>query len=398
MNFKLLLRGLVILLACIALSVLLWVFSKLLGIYWIYGLFFGKVISIFGLDIVFSRMIAALLTILTLLSLPWFVSFLFLGRRKALVLIVGVVLIIGGAFTVYYGSADIFFDRETGKSVKYYVKTLDGFKFSNSEDYDPRFGIKYKPITPEVVKEFYSWEKTGKMQNIPKVTQGKYFDQITGEPIVWYAERSQTEIELFSLPGHDPLTGQVLKVITAEIIKQKIPKVPEITEKWPDGFTLDDYLAQVCLHDHAQSASKLFLDWYLSFKGGDVNSEAMEGQATNSYFFSSGDKVDSATLVNYNGKPYFMAVEKIIFKIPYTIIGSTYSAIEKTGIDTDGSIIDNRGIVYIPKTVLTSGSTFSLVAGERKRVIYIIEYVDPKYLDRGSFSHSNKIVVPFAKK
>ncbi|MDD4271231.1 MAG: cell envelope integrity protein TolA [Patescibacteria group bacterium] len=222
MKLKLLVKGLVILLACAALSVLLWVFSQLLGIYWVYGVFLGVAISAFGLDIVFSRMIAALLTILTLLSLPWIISFLLLGKRKALVLTVGVMLIIGGTFAVYYGSADVFFDRETGKSVKYYIKTMDGFRFSNSADYDPRFGIKYKAITPEVVKEFYFWEKTGKMQNMPNVTRGKYFDQVTGEPIVWYAERPDGTRELFPLPGHDPLTGKNLKSMTAEIAEAMV--------------------------------------------------------------------------------------------------------------------------------------------------------------------------------
>ena len=387
MNFKLLLKGLVILLTCIALSVLLWIFSQLLGIYWVYGLYLSEVVSAFGLDIIFSRMIAALLTILTLLSLPWIISFLFLRKRRFVLLVVGGMLIVGGTFAIYYGSSDVFFDRETGKSVKYYIKTLDGFKFSNTDDYDPKLGIKYKPITPEVVKEFYFWEKTGKMQNTPSVIHGKYFDKITGEPIVWYTERPEGERELFPLPGHDPLTGKNLKPMTAEIVGAiaKAEKEQELKLKKTSSSQsgIADYLNKVCnqQYEYIQSAENDFLDWYFSYRGGLVHSRAT---AINNHY-------DGTHL-------YDISVEKIISEKPYTIIGITLEAPERTVASIQGSIVDKRGIRYRPDVILYSGPNNIIVAGETKRVFFIIEGANQEDFNSGSFSYDDRIIIPFTKK
>jgi hypothetical protein len=149
---KLWARALVVFCACLVGVILLWVISKISGAYWVYGLYLNKAISIFGLDIIFSRMIAALLTILTLLFAPWVVLHYLLGNRKRELSLVAAILIIGGSFIIYYGSASVFFDRATGQPVKYYVKTLDGFKFSNSPDFDPKFGAQYKPIDADIIR------------------------------------------------------------------------------------------------------------------------------------------------------------------------------------------------------------------------------------------------------
>ena len=118
---KLLVRALVVFCACVVGMILLWVISEISGAYWVYGLYLGKAISIFGLDIVFSRMIAALLTIVTLLFAPWVVFHYLLGTRKRELSIVSVILIIGGVLTIYHGSGNVFFDRATGQPGKYYV-------------------------------------------------------------------------------------------------------------------------------------------------------------------------------------------------------------------------------------------------------------------------------------
>lgn len=228
--------------ACVVGIILLWVISKISGAYWAYGLYLSKVVSVFGLDIVFSRMVAALLTIVTLIFAPWIVLHYLLGTRKRDLSLVAAVLIIGGSFIIYYGSANVFFDRATGQPVKYYVKTLEGFKFSNSPDFDPRFGIKYKPIDAGIIKDYYFWEKTGRYSHLPEVFKGKYFDITTGEPIAWYAERPEGRRELFLLPGYDPLTGKILKPMTAEIAEAmaSAAKEPEVKQQASYGWVISD--------------------------------------------------------------------------------------------------------------------------------------------------------------
>jgi len=226
-KLKILARALVILGACLIGAILFFVISKILGIYWMYGLFLSKVVSMFGLDIVFSRMVAAVLTVMTLLLIPWIASYFLFGKRKGALSVVAVMVIIGGASIIYHGSAGVFFDRATGQPVKYYVKTLDGFTFSNAPDFDPQFGVRYKPITAEIIKDYYFWERNGAYSNLPEVMEHTYFDMTTGDPIVWYAERREGRRALFPLPGYDPLTGKALKPMTAEIAEAITSTAPE---------------------------------------------------------------------------------------------------------------------------------------------------------------------------
>jgi hypothetical protein len=206
---------LVIIVGMIILSALM----KALFIYGLYSFFLEKISSMFGLDMMWARLIAVFAIVATLLALPSIISFFLFGRKKKEVFLIVLVTTIVYFFGLYYGTASIFFDRATGQAAKYYIKTLDGFKFSSKGDFDPKFGIRFKPITPEVIKEHYFWQKTGKLENISEIKAGKYFDMLSGEPIVWYSERPNGEIKLFSLPGYDPMTGQLLKPINKEIVE-----------------------------------------------------------------------------------------------------------------------------------------------------------------------------------
>lgn len=103
---------------------------------------------------------------------------------------------------------------------KCYLKTLEGFKFSSTCDFDPETGVQFQKMTPEVMEEYSFWKKNGKFSSIPMLEEGKFFDLLTGKPIVWYVERSKGRIVLSPLPGFDPVSGVRLKPITREIIEQ----------------------------------------------------------------------------------------------------------------------------------------------------------------------------------
>jgi len=114
-------RVVLVLVVCVAGVIAFVAMSKILGIYWLYGLFLSQVVSMFGLDIVFSRMVAAVITVLLI---PWLASYFLFGTRKVELSVVAVLVIIGGALIIYHGSAGVFFDRATGQPAKYYVKAL----------------------------------------------------------------------------------------------------------------------------------------------------------------------------------------------------------------------------------------------------------------------------------
>jgi hypothetical protein len=187
----------------------------------IYVFFVGKVSSSLGLDMLWAKLLAALLTVVALLALPIITSFLFLGRRKGDFLIACSVLFalwFGGLF--YITKSPIYFDRASGIPARYYIKTMNKFKISSAPDYDPETGLKYQPITPETVKEIEMWAATGKVENMPSIVGGQYFSKLTGEPIVWYIIDSNDKVNLFPLPGYDPSTGDKLLPVTKAIIKR----------------------------------------------------------------------------------------------------------------------------------------------------------------------------------
>ncbi|MDD5528077.1 MAG: hypothetical protein PHO56_03855 [Patescibacteria group bacterium] len=223
--------------------IIIFAIIKLLFIVSVFNFFVLRFQSIFGMDIMAARFFSVIATSAIIIITPWIILFLTFGKKKKELLFVGLfafaVLVPG----VYLGTANTFFDRTTGKPAKYYVKTLEGFKFSSSENFDPKFGVKFKPITAQIIKEYYLWEKTGKMQGGLVVVPGKYFDAITGEPIAWYAKRADGEIQLFSLPGYDPVTGDLLKPITKEVAEMIIPQndtVIETRAKENDHFWSDN--------------------------------------------------------------------------------------------------------------------------------------------------------------
>jgi len=194
---------------------------KVLFLYSVYYFFFEKTAGILGLDAIFSRLLAVLATGLLLLSLPTIASFVFLGKKRKEVLIGSAVALTAFSCLLYFGSENVFFDRSASevRATQYYVKTMNGFKFSSAPDIDPQFGIRYQPVTPEIVKEILAWRKLGTYEKMPVVQPGKYFDMLSGNPIAWYIERGN-EIVLFPLPGFDPQTGERLKPMTSESSKR----------------------------------------------------------------------------------------------------------------------------------------------------------------------------------
>jgi len=211
--------GLVIVAALIIFLLAAMVLNALLKIIFVHSAynFFSRVFaSNLGFDAIAAKLCAIFLALFTVLLLPSAAAFMLFNKKRKKLLIAIAIIFVVCYIVLYFGTSEVFFDRQSGKVVKYYIKTLKGFKFSSSEDIDPQFGIKYKPITPEVQKEYYLWQKTGRM-NTNQVVLGKYFDMLTGEPIAWYIERKENEVELFSLPGFDPITREPLKPMSKEM-------------------------------------------------------------------------------------------------------------------------------------------------------------------------------------
>ncbi len=356
--------------------------SKALFVLSIYSFFLGKISSILGLDLMPSRVVAILATMVTIMLLPWVTSFLLLGRRKKELFIATAIVVALFYLSLHFGTTEVFFDRSTGEPAKYYIKTMEGFKFSSSGDFDPKFGIKYKFITPEVVKEYFFWQRTGKLEVIPEVIPGRYFDMITGEPIVWYSEEPDGTIKLFPLPGHDPATGELLKPITKEIAAKR-PK-PVRTEPAYDRTGIINSVKK----------GKIDLDWYFRTRENalDLESEMVNLGRTRSFW--EGGKWEHQ---------FDLYVEKIIFLPPsFTIVGVCYKGAANVEqlLVADASILDSKGIKHQPLSYLgvektLYGFKIQLLKGEVRRVFYVLEYVPPEALQTGAHTGAGDDFVRF---
>ena len=189
---------------------------KLWFIYSIYAWCLDWIAAPFALDATWTRLIAVLAAGIIILVLPTLSSYFFLGKKRQQVLVGFMAAFLIITVTMHIGTRNVLFAPD-GKPAKYYQKTLEGFKFSSTERFDPQSGVQYKSITPEVAREYWFWQKYSRYESVPAVTPGNYFDQLTREPIAWYVERESGEIVLFSLPGFDPKSGKALQPLTDEI-------------------------------------------------------------------------------------------------------------------------------------------------------------------------------------
>ncbi len=184
----------------------------------------GQVQALTGLDLWLSRAVAVVLTVGILLLLPLLIPFY--PKKKPLFLL-GVVLAAGFCVGVYFAAQDVYFDPE-GNTVKYYIRTPEGFKFSNSQRVDPTWGIRYEPITPEVAGEI-GLSRTVHKQPLPP---GTYFDPATGAPLKNYHKDDTGKIELFPIDvRYHPKWRTRLELITPAIVKEYEEQQKELVEK-----------------------------------------------------------------------------------------------------------------------------------------------------------------------
>jgi len=389
MNIKKVLKYAFVFLAIILGLIIFLTLMKALFVYGLYSFFLEKIYTTFGMDVMLARVIAVFAAVITLLALPWIISFLLFGRRKKEMFLLASAVTAVCFLGLYYGTANVFFDRTTGQPIKYYIKTLEGFKFSSKGDYDPVIGDRFKAITPEIYKEYYLWQKTGKLENIPEVRAGKYFDMLTGEPIVWYSERPDGKIKLFPLPGFDPMTQKRLKPMAPDVI----PKIIRMKQTMFDYNELDYDQTKII---NLIKQGKIDLDWYFETKENAFELESEIQSRGSTGFLGWSDWVHEFNLF----------AEKIIFLPPsYTIVGICFKGVrsrERVNI-AGGHILDSRGTKYQPIWHIgaireNDGIYISLNRGEIKRVFLVLEYISPEKFETGAYTGKGDVYIKFSPK
>jgi len=175
------------------------------------------VIDLTGFDLWVSRAITlGCLAILwffpwQLLVLPWIGS---PGKRAAILIAITALTLISMEFV----TRDVYFSRNDGRPLKYYVQTLEGYKLAVSPGTDPVYGLPFRPINQEVAKHYLLWKKRGGKMQDPSLPKGQYFSPATGDPLRWYARLPDGQIDMFTLPGFHPKYGTRLVPATADIV------------------------------------------------------------------------------------------------------------------------------------------------------------------------------------
>jgi hypothetical protein len=113
------------------------------------------------------------------------------------------------------GRVDLNF-RKNGVAERCYVMTRTAIKVLNRVGIDPETGLECHPLSPQMAEKIELYRSGHRPTQIAS-SDPKFFDAITGEPIVWYSKNEKGEIELFDLMGFHPKTGEELKPITREV-------------------------------------------------------------------------------------------------------------------------------------------------------------------------------------
>jgi uncharacterized membrane protein len=117
-------------------------------------------------------------------------------------------------------SPDQCFNQRTGEPTKWYaVMTNGGIVLFDSPGYD-KFGIKKQPATREVCEIFDRQRVGGQPKKIIQDPRNvHFFDPRTGVASVWYSGVG-SDIRFYDADGFDPINGQRLHPVTADIVSE----------------------------------------------------------------------------------------------------------------------------------------------------------------------------------
>jgi hypothetical protein len=107
--------------------------------------------------------------------------------------------------------------RAENRGTPCYVLTKDSVRYGSKPGIDAETGRPCRPFSAEMLARLREYERG----NRPKWVEAKdptFFDLRSGEPAIWYAKNKNENIELFSLMGFHPDTGEELLPITKEIV------------------------------------------------------------------------------------------------------------------------------------------------------------------------------------
>lgn len=127
-----------------------------------------------------------------------------------------------------------------------YVLTKESVRYGSRPGIDVQTGRQCRPYSAEMLERLREYEKGNRPKRID-IEDQPFFDLRSGEPIVWYARKPDRGIELFSLMGFHPDTGDELLPVNKEVVtewkeqKAKPKRVPQKVD--PKNYVFFDQIS-----------------------------------------------------------------------------------------------------------------------------------------------------------
>jgi len=133
----------------------------------------------------------------------------------------------GFFLTMYVASRDTYFHHTgpgatTATATKYYAVTPEGVRFFDTEGFDPKYGVRLKPVTPQMIATLERAKRgdVAKPLAFRDLADVTFFDPLTGEAKVWFCRTAKGDTKLFSTSGFDPESGQILQPVTPAFLEE----------------------------------------------------------------------------------------------------------------------------------------------------------------------------------
>jgi hypothetical protein len=98
------------------------------------------------------------------------------------------------------------------------VITRDAIKYGERPGIDPTTGLECKPITPDIAERVERYANGNRPRRIEE-GDPVFFDLRTGNPVVWFSQTKNGNVEIYDLMGFHPETGEELQPISKTVVE-----------------------------------------------------------------------------------------------------------------------------------------------------------------------------------
>jgi len=128
-------------------------------------------------------------------------------------------MVLTHSLLLWQGTQNQFFDR-SGKAIKCYILSRDGVvRYMERAGIDPITGKQCQDLTPDLLERLQEYAR-GRRPELVLEDEPVFFDQRTGDPIIWYWRAKSGDIELFNLMGFHPESGEELLPVTPAVVAE----------------------------------------------------------------------------------------------------------------------------------------------------------------------------------